>query len=356
MKCFPRFDFHSMVCWGGGDSAPPAPYIPPPPPPPEWVDFMDEVSGTETIEVKGADGKKRRVNRRLPRSPEEQKMFDEAGTIMERSIEEMKKLATINPDAVVDFQPFLQVMNNLNAERRNDIAELTKIPDFNAYVDNFKAMYRDSLEKQHTRLENENQAYLSSRGYGNSTAEREMRNLMGQSRAESLAKVDVEGQEYGERLKAADQANRQNAFAFREQGRAGQLQTAQSEHGLKVDQYNQLESKRQQALQNQKAMFDVAAGVRGEDRNKAMMSKAPDMAFQMHSQNSADSLNRYSAQVNAMNANYQNQLAEHNSRGATFAQSLMGLGGQAVGTFGGAYLGGKGLTMSGLPEAMRKTG
>ena len=94
-----------------------------------------------------------------------------------------------------------------------------------------------------------------------------MRNTLGKNRAQALEESQVRGNLYGEQLKSADLANRQSAYGLREQGRMGQLQRAQMEHQLKLEQKNQMDTARQQALQNQSGLFNVAAGIRGEDAN-----------------------------------------------------------------------------------------
>ena len=59
-----------------------------------------------------------------------------------------------------------------------------------------------------------------------------MRNTLGKNKAQALEESQVRGDLYGEQLKAADLANRQNAYALREQVRKDQLQRAH------IGQYN----------------------------------------------------------------------------------------------------------------------
>lgn len=90
-----------MSFGGGDDSPPPAPYYPPVPPKEELLDVIDHVTGTQAITVVGADGKKKRVVERLPRTPEEQKLYDEAGDLMNIAIVEIKKLSEYDPAAAL---------------------------------------------------------------------------------------------------------------------------------------------------------------------------------------------------------------------------------------------------------------
>ena len=50
-------------------------------------DVIDEISGTEAITVKGADGKKRRVVRRLPRTREEEALFQKGQGMMKTALQ-----------------------------------------------------------------------------------------------------------------------------------------------------------------------------------------------------------------------------------------------------------------------------
>ena len=327
------------MCFGGNDSPPPAPSYPPVPPPEELMDVIDHVTGTQAITVMGADGKKKRVIERLPRTPEEQQLYDQAGELMTRSITEMERLNAYDPGALVDFAPFVQVMNDLNTERRQDMEELARVPDFNGYVQTFKDMNKRILEEDFTRQTNEGQEYLNRRGYGDSTAAIEMRNTLGKNRAQALEESQVRGNLYGEQLKSADLANRQSAYGLREQGRFGQLQRAQMEHQLKLEQKNQMDTARQQALQNQSGLFNVAAGIRGEDANRAMATRAPELANTIFQQSNMDSLNRHQAQINQINAQYQNQMANYQANPPSFGDTMLHLGGMGVGAYFGGPMG-----------------
>jgi len=325
------------MSFGGNDSPPQAPNYPPVPPKEELMDVIDEVTGTQAITVVGADGKKKRVVSRLPRSPEEQKLYDDAGELMNKAIVEIKKLSDYDPAAVFDFAPFVDVMNNLNAERQADIAELSKLPDFNQYVQDFKTMGNTIIQDEFKKAENENKAYLANRGYADSSAAIGMRNSLVAEKAKALQQQDIGGNMYGEQLKAADLANRMNTYGFREQGRFGQLQSAEAEHKLKLDQYNQTNAMRQQALQNQYGLFSTGAKLQGDDASKAMATRAPELANTIFQQSNMDSLNRHNATVNQMNLQYQNQLASYQNQRPSFGDTILTLGGTALGAaaFGG---------------------
>ena len=121
------------MCFGN-DDPPPPPYIPPPPPPQEILDVIDEVTGTQTITVTGSDGKKRRMIQKLPRTQEEEALNQEAGRLMDKAIGEMKRLYDYDPSQLVHYAPFVDVINSLNQERSEDMAEFTKFPYFHRYL------------------------------------------------------------------------------------------------------------------------------------------------------------------------------------------------------------------------------
>lgn len=310
-----------------GDDGPSAPYIPPPPPREELMDVVDKVSGTQAITVIGPDGKKKRVVDRLPRTPEEERFHQAIKEQLDRSLIVLRRLNEYDPSAVQDFAPFLNVINDLNQERSADMAALSNLPDFARYVDDFKSMERNIINQEFNKQENQTQEYLNRRGYNSSTANAEMKAALTGERARALEQSDIRGNMAGEQLKSADMANRMNEYGFREQGRQGRLAASEAEYRLAVNQRNQLAQQRQQAIANQAGLFNIAAGISGEDANRALMGKAPELANQIFQQSNADSLNRYSAGVNAQQANYQNQLAEYNSRGPSFGDTMLNIGG-----------------------------
>ena len=308
------------------DDPPQVPYYPPMPPKEELMDVIDKIAGTQTLTVTGPDGKKRRVMERLPRTEEEQRLYDEAGTLMDSSIEQIKRLNEYNPAEVIDFAPFVTVMNDLNVERTKDIAELSKLPDFNRYVEDFKTMGNTIIQEEFLRQENETREYLNRRGYGDSTAAAESRSALGYNKAKALNENNVNANLYGEQLKGADLTNRANMYDFRERGRMGQLQRAQLEHQLKLEQKAQLDNAGQTALQNQHGLFGMGAGIRGEDTKMAMASRAPELANTIFQQSNMESLNRHNAQINQLNSRYQNELGAYNSRPPSFGDFLLNAG------------------------------
>jgi hypothetical protein len=330
--------------FGGGGGGPSAPSYTPPPPREEIMDVIDKIGGVQSIVVT-ENGKKKRIIERLPRTPEDQAFHDYMGELMNKAVRNITQLYKYNPEDVVEFQPFIDVFANLNEESQNDLAEIANFGDITEQVQNFKKMNNELLEEQiyiRNRMAEENFAH---RGISKSTAATEYRTASARQNDLARLQAKVDADMYGESL--AEQRLRTNATAFglREQGRQGRLQAAQTGYNLEQQKLQDLESKRQIAIQENQNLFNLGAGIRGEDEAKAMASRAPELANQTFAMMNADSLNRYNSGVNAQNAAFQNSLLAYQNRRPSFGDRLLKLGGMAA----GAYLtGGMGGGMGGM--------
>jgi hypothetical protein len=316
------------MCFGN-DDPPPAPYIPPPPPPQEILDVIDEVTGTQTITVTGADGKKRRLIQKLPRTAEEEALYQEAGRLMERAIDEMKRLYAYDPQQLVHYAPFVETLNALNQERSEDMAELTRLPDFNGYVEEFKEMQKSIIDEEYRRVSNTLEEDLAHKGLADSTVAREERNLLTRNAVTARQKASAEAHMMGEQVKGADLANRSNAFNLRETARQGRLSAAATEYDLQRGYAAELEAQRDKALAHQSHLYNVASGIRGADTNKALSTMAPNMALAEFGATNNNALNYYNADVNRITRQYGMELDAHRSQGPGFGQNLLHLGGAA---------------------------
>ena len=311
----------------GDDDPPPAPYIPPVPPPQEMLDVIDEVTGTQTITVTGADGKKRRMIQRLPRTAEEEALYQEAGQLMERSIAEMRRLYDDDPRQLVPYAPFVETVNALNQERSQDMAELTQFPDFNGYVQEFKDMQKSIIDEEYGSASNALEENLAHKGLADSTVGREERNLLTRNAAMARQRASAEAQMMGEQIKGADLANRTNAFNLREATRQGRLSAAATEYDLQKDYAQQQMTQRDRALAHQSHLYTIAAGIRGADNNRAMGTMAPQMALAEFNATNNNALNYYNADVNRITRQYGMEMDAHRSRAPGFGQNLLHLGG-----------------------------
>jgi hypothetical protein len=92
----------------GSKKAPAQPVIQTQAPQYDVMDFTDEITGTETVTVTDASGKKKRITRRLPRSAEEQKIYDNATKLFNDSLNNIEALSVIDPSQAAEFAPYLQ--------------------------------------------------------------------------------------------------------------------------------------------------------------------------------------------------------------------------------------------------------
>lgn len=321
------------MCLFGGDDSPSPPNLPPPPPREEMMDVIDKVNGVQSITVT-ENGKKKRIVERLPRTPEEEALFSRAGDLMSRASQNILNLYQYRPEDVVNFRPFIDTFANLNEETQRDLAQISDFGNITQQVNDYKQINRALLDEDiasRDRLAEENFAH---RGISNSTAATEYRAAAARNADLARMQNNVNADIYGQDLAARRLATNSSAFALREQGRAGRRTAAELGYNLEQQKQQDLERRRDRAIQENFNLFNLGAGIRGEDQRKAMMSHAPEIANQTFAMMNADSLNRYNADINRQQANYQNQLAAYNSRPQSFGDKLLSVGG----TIGGAML------------------
>lgn len=108
---------------------------------------------------------------------------------------------------------------------------------------------------------------------------------------------------------------------------------------------------RDKALAHQSHLYNVAAGIRGADTNKAMATMAPNMALAEFGASNNNALNYYNADVNRMTQQYGMELDAHKAQPPGFGQNLLHLGGMAgmamMGAPSSSVLGGWGAKLFG---------
>ena len=70
-----------------------------------------------------------------------------------------------------------------------------------------------------------------------------------------------------------------------------------------------------------------------------MATRAPELANTIFQQSNMDSLNRHQAQINQINAQYQNQMAQYQANPPSFGDTMLNLGGMGVGAYFGGPMG-----------------
>lgn len=311
---------------GGGGSPPPAPQLPPLPPPQEMMDVIDEISGTKYVtSFDPVTGKKVRLLQSLPRTPEQQQLYDQAGQLMDTAIGEMKRLYDYDPSQLVDFKPFVETLNQLNTERTADMERLTKIPDFAKYVEDFQNIQRSILDEEFTKQSDAMRASLIRRGYGNSTMASEAEAILADKKAKANREVGLESLRFGEELYDRSLNRRAGDYALTEQTRANREASAMQEYQLEQQQAQDLEHQRSQQLAHQAQLYNTGANVMATDQARRQGTLAPQAALNEFQAGNQNQLAYHNAEVGRLTAQHQMDMNAYKSQPPSFGQQMLGL-------------------------------
>ncbi len=321
------------MCFGN-DSPPPPPQLPPPPPPPEIMDVIDEISGTQSVIVTGADGKKRRVTSRLPRTPEEEQRFKAAEELIKSSMENIQTLYQYAPESLVDFAPIVNTFANINRERMESLGKIANIGNIQEDINRFKEMQSTLIDEQFNLRERSNEERLAHSGRGSGTYAAESRAAM--ARAQGLARMegDAKANIYGEDLASKRLNRNKEAFNLEEMGRQGQLQSVQGQYALAKQHEADMEQRRLRAVEENKGLLSIGSGITGADLAKAMSNDNAGISLNTFNAQAGDSMNRYNADINRQKANYAMAMEDYKAQPPTFGEWAL----NTAGTVGGAML------------------
>lgn len=330
------------MCFGN-DSPPQPNYITNPPPETEFMDIIDEITGTQSIIVTGADGKKRRVNSRLPRTPEEEQIYKMAEELIGSSIQNIKQLYQYNPASLIDFSPIVNTFANINKERMQALGQIANIGNIEQDVADFKRMQSSLIDEQFQVKNRANEERLAHSGRGSGTYAAESRASMARNEALARQQGDIQGSIYGEELAAKRLNRNREAFNLQEIGRQGQLQSAQGQYALAKQHEADMERRRLQAIEENKGLLNIGSAITGQDLSKALANNNAQTSLATFNAQASDSMNRYNADVNRQMANYNMAMQEYQNQPPSFGEMALG----AVGTIGGAMLTGHPGSMAG---------
>lgn len=317
------------MCFGG-DSPPAAPQFGPPPPAPEMMDIIDEITGTQSVIVTGADGKKRRVNSRLPQTPEETQKFKAIEDLIASSMKNIQQLYKYNPESAVNYAPLIDTFANLDRQTIQSLSRITNLGNIEQEIGQFKQMQASLIDEQFGNRERENQERMAHQGVGMSTHAAESRAALTRAHALARQEGDAKASMYGEDLASKRLGRNAQAFQLEEMGRNAQRQTAQTQFGLAKEHEADMERRRLRAVEEQKGLLGIGTAMQGNDLKKAMGNNNAATSLATFNAEAADSMNRYNADVNRQNINYQNRMAEYNAQPPGFGEILGNVGG-AVG-------------------------
>lgn len=318
------------MCWGK-DDPPQMQEIPAPPPEKEMMDFISHITGTQSVTVTGADGKKRRVTTRLPRTPEEQQRLQAGQDLLVSSMKDIQDLFKYDPKSVISFAPLVNTFANLDKERLNDLGQIANIGNIQQDFANFKDMQRAVVDEQFALRERANEERLAHTGRGSGTYAAESRAAM--ARAHGLARMqgDSQATRDAEDLAGKRLGTNKEAFGLREAGRQGTLQATQADYELqKADEQDQ-EARRQRALLERKGQFDIGSNVVKYDDWKALQDRTHDQSLNTYLAENNVQNQRYGQQVGAINANNQIQQQAYANKPPTMGEWAANIGSSAVG-------------------------
>jgi hypothetical protein len=329
------------MCFGN-DSPPAAPYIPPPPPPPEILDFIDEVTGQQTITVVGADGKKRRIIQRLPRTSEEEQRFRAGEQLVASSLNNIQQLYKYDPETAVDYAPLIQTFANLNRDRMHNLAQVADIGNIEEDINNFKLMQNTLMDQQFAIQNRTTEDRLAHAGRGSGTFAEEGRAALARNQDLTRMQGNVNAAMYGEDLAAKRLNRNKQAFGLNEMGRQAQLEEAQTRYGLAKEHEADMERRRIMAIEENKGLLGIGSNMIGQDLNKALGGQTAALANQTFQMQANDSLGRYNADVNRQMANHKMAMEAYNAEPTSFgefAATLAGKGAMAYFTGGASEMG-----------------
>lgn len=316
----------------GGDDFPDPPHLPEPPAPQELMDVIDEIAGAEAVTVTGADGKKRRVVRRLPRTKEEEVLFKKGQDLMGNALKNITQLYQYDPSLVVDFAPIIQTFADINTEQAQDLAKIGDFGNIEESIHAFKTMQKDLLDREYAKAQDAADESFIRRGYGrNSTGAAETRAALAGNYVQAQQKTEVDAQNYGEDL-AAKRLNRNTGvFNLKEAGRQNRLNAARLEYELENKKKADLEQLRQNAINENQNQLQIGANLVGNDLNKALNNRAnQDAINQMQVGNNAQ-MAHYNANVDRLVKQHQMDVQANQNKPQSFGDFALNFGGKALG-------------------------
>lgn len=314
------------MCWG--DSAPEMQTIDNPPSEKEMMDFVNYVTGTQTVTVTGADGKRQRLTTKLPRTPEQQRAMEAGEDLLITSLEDIQKLYKYDPKSVISYAPLVQTVNDMSAETLRDLGQFANLGDIEQRKQQFREMNRTLVDEQFARERMSNEERLAHSGRGSGTYAAESRAAMARSqglaRAEGDARAVMGAEDYAARRLGTDA----QAFGLRQGGRENTIAAVRNEYGLnKVDEQD-MEQRRLRAIQERGNQLKIGSDVVKYDDWKALQDRTQQDALSTYQAENSLQNQRYGLQVGAIQANNKAKMDEYNNRQPSFGEWAMGTAGK----------------------------
>lgn len=317
------------MCWG--DEPPQMQQIGDPPPEKEMMDFINYLTGTQTVTVTDANGKRQRITSKLPKTPEEQKRLDLGADLLITSLEDVQKLFKYNPKSVISFAPLINAINNTSQQNLQDIGQFANLNDLNEKRQQFQTMQRALIDEKFAMDKMAQEERLAHSGRGSGTYAAESRAAMSRAHALARAEGDARASAMAEDLVAKRLQTDTNAFGVRAAGRQGLVDAERANYALNKEDERDQEARRIQAINERRGQFDLGANVLRYEDAKALQDRTQQDALNTYQAENNVQNARYGQQVNAINANNNAALAEYNSRAPSFGEWAAGTVGNLAG-------------------------
>lgn len=310
----------------GGRKAPKAPDLPPPPPAQEMLDVIDEISGTKAITVTDGTGKKRRVISRLPRTKEEQALFERAQALMGEATQNLRTLYQKAPSATLDFKPLIEQMGRISEERRDDLANVMQMDDVDGLVNDMRDMNRFILDRELDEARDHLEEGLSQRGHSNSTGGHTLRAKLAGEGALARAKNELASQEYGEKLRSDRLKEKMGLYTLREDERRAELDMAERGYGLQKEHNALLDQEHQKMIDLNQGQFTLGAGLAGGDLTRAQQGQVAGIALNDFNARNQAQMQRYHANIDRLQQGYNNDVSRYQNSPPSFGEVMGSLG------------------------------
>lgn len=335
--------------FSGGDvpsspvALPPPPVIlPPPPTEQEILDVFDELNGVQSIVVTQPNGKRVRRTTRLPRTPEQEHIFQIGQKIISEGLPALQYLFKQNPSSIVSSAPVIDAIAGLNQKQAEQLSQIADFGNIQQEIKNFADVQSKLFDRELMRGRNRLETDLARRGRSGGSYGAAQRAYFENEAALGSAQNEINALQYGEALADRRLSRNLKAYDAQQEGRENQLRGAQMEYSLRRQEQNDLEAQRQRAIENQMNLFQVGSNIVGQDQNRANQSNANQLALQefalrnqaqlgRYNAETAGKLERYRLHAGAVNHNQalQNQALQNseNQEGGSFGQVLGNIGG-----------------------------
>lgn len=315
-----------------GNHAPQMQAIPNPPPEKEIMDFVNHLTGTQTVTVTGADGKRRRVTTRMPRTPEEEENIQLGKDLFISSVKDIRDLYKYDPQSVISFAPLINTVNNIANERNFDLSQFADLGNIIRDTNDFREMQKTLIDEQFQLREEADQRRRAHNGRGGGSFAQEARANMARQHGLARAEGDMKARSYAEDLAAKRLSTNKEAFGLREIGREGTLNAAKVDYALQKEDELDQEQRRLRAIQEKRGQMDIGANIIRYDDAKALQDRTQADSLAMYQAENNVQNQRYGQQVGAIQANNQMAMDEYRNRPPTFGEWAAGAVGNAVGS------------------------